>query len=650
MELKVMISVILMLVIVVLGFSILSTISGISITFPKSVRLVVEGIYSVIFGSPYNICEAYENRVISFQEFKTLLVAIHEGACKDVHARVKLGFSLSKDEFKKLPKTIGISKEELVFFREAKPLGADAIIVKGNPGYYPVKLGDLIEIWQEGYPQPDILITVALKGCDPFDDVCDLMCSFTKGICDPLCYENGKKEDVMCDIDCVDVNKNNIIDEGDLDGICDLDCYNNIKNPDKAYDPDCSLMKITNPAKSSEYGIAGVCEPDIYGVKDGICDPDCAQRNGICDPDCDGNVSDNNPMGLKDDDCYTCDGICNGYCSPTCTIGDRDPDCPFGFVDWNVLEECCGNRICGKNENCELCSVDCPSGNTCEDFGKVCCPKDKSADNFGCTIVKNLTEGGECTCNIQCAENLTCEKISGHCCPEGKFWNGTNCTIIPVCPTDITSCYNRWHWNNFGTPIKINIQGYSCDYFEVCYDPIVKNIAKEIIDCCNNRCSGNCHSLCNKALSESGLGSIDTQETRKKCYGLYTLYGLGPAARWMKGYMIHIEEPASIMLSKSTWMCTGYSIVLTTLLRSVGYKKDEAYTICGPQHAYNIIKFPGDTKFHLADTVGNRGPPYRPGSTPGTWYPYCSYGGCSPCMMNDEGGTNCPPRSNVFGC
>jgi len=73
----------------------------------------------------------------------------------------------------------------------------------------------------------DLIIELSNEGCDPFDSDCDAICSFEDNrVCDPKCYVDGTKEDVKCDIDCVDKNGNHVIDAGDIDGICDLDCYN----------------------------------------------------------------------------------------------------------------------------------------------------------------------------------------------------------------------------------------------------------------------------------------------------------------------------------------------------------------------------------------------------------------------------------------
>jgi len=321
---------------------------------------------------------------------------------------------------------------------------------------------------------------------------------------------------------------------------------------------------------------------------------------------------------------------CSEYCNETSKKCDMPPVCPESL-------KCPGASMGGgagdnvwKDINGVTC---CPSNNIGDSSGPVC------SNNHCCPIHKPKW----------------CDRPkngSPRCMDDTEFINGE---CEQVCPSSITQCFNKWHWNNYdGTfhmnPESCNPTCYDCDFFETCQSPVVQPIAKEIIECCNSKCAGNCHSYCNKALSDSGLSSTDTLETRKKCYGLYTLYGLGPAARWMQGYQVHWEEPASIMLSGQTWMCTGYSIAVTTLLRSVGYGKDEAYSICGPGHAYNLVKFPGDTKYHLVDTVGNYPNPYNPTGVPPSGYPYCSYGGCTPCIMNDEGGGSCPPRSEVIGC
>ncbi|MCK4428863.1 MAG: hypothetical protein KAU95_00700, partial [Candidatus Aenigmarchaeota archaeon] len=468
-------------------------------------------------------------------------------------------------------------------------------------------------------------------------------------------YKDNKAEEVPCDFDCVDYNKDGIINTSDLDGVCDLDCYNNRTDIQRAYDIDCIFR---NKEINDE-----ICDPDTNGKFDGVCDPDCAKPNFICDFDCDGIVHDGNPSGLNDTDCYVCDKICNGFCSYACNEGD-DPDCLEGFKGFFNLTECCNNSKCGSGENCENCPDDCPIGATCVDLNKVCCPDSFDSDDYGCSETVNLTRGKSCFCDNQCSVGLNCTETTEDfrlykkaCCDLGKQWNGTNCTD-GICPKTISTCFNHWHWEHYGTRIHINDRQSSspsspatydpynmpsvttCDMYEVCHPTEVKDIAKEIVSCCNDKCSGDCHTLCNRAVHNSGLDTTDTKETRKKCYGLYIIYGMGPAAAWTKGYKHHLEQPASIMLSQSTWMCTGYAIMLATLLRSVGYEKNEAYGTCGPGHMFNIVKFPGESRYRIVDTTGNK--LYIAGLEGSAGYPYSTYGsGCNGCT-NDEGAFSCP--------
>lgn len=410
---------------------------------PERIQTIVEKFYSVIFGkAPYNMCEQYTGQQISMQEFEALLSAVYHGQCRDSHARITMSFSMTKEDITEISKLMDIAKKgDLIFYNISEPLGVGGIIVRGNPGYYPLKLYDQVEIWQEGKPDPDVIIKLSVQGCDPYDDDCDLMCSYQK-ICDPVC-DNGQKYDIPCNMGCIDVNDNGVIDEEDArDRVnankCNPDCYNDRPDPNRAYDPGCVGKKI-----KGDTTFGGICDPDSNGVKDGLCDSDCAKVNYICDPDCDGVVDEWNPTGLKDDDCYTCDKKCNGFCAPVCTKDDEDPDCEDGY-DLGITE-CCGNNVCGSEENCVLCPKDCPAGGSCSDFDGVCCPGASDADDFGCSKKKNLQEKEECTCSNQCNETLSCN--GGRCCPPNKFWNGTDCSdktdvLIVALKTNMKNVYS----------------------------------------------------------------------------------------------------------------------------------------------------------------------------------------------------------------
>jgi len=343
-----------------------------------------------------------------------------------------------------------------------------------------------------------------------------------------------------------------------------------------------------------------------------------------------------------------------------------------------IGEECSGSYLCCDKNPCWgddifVCQQECAEiGQKAADDASCCsgyvnkttglcdeppyCPKDRLCP--GAPETKII--GGEDCCPT---ELPSCS--GGHCCSENKpYWchspeqgdarcmdeNEYEELCSKICPQTISVCYNHWHWENYGTAhFQMNIGGKACDYYETCHYPVVQPIVEEIISCCDNKCSGNCHSLCNKAVSDSGLSSTDTLETRKKCYGLYSIYGLGPAAKWMKGYLKRLEEPSSVMFEGGTWMCTGYSIQVTTLLRSVGYSNNEVYSVIGPEHAYNLVKFPGESQYRFVDTVGNN--LYISGITSRDGYReqlgYCRTSFELPCQ-NDEYYSSCPSKSNII--
>ena len=393
-------------------------------------KSLYEGFIRVVFQkSPYNICEAYDGERVSVQDFQTLVQAVYNGQCGTSTSKVTMSFSISKDDMQRIASLAGIANNgKLIFYNTNEPLGIGAVLVQGNAGFYPIKFDDQVELSLVGQPKGDLLIKQIVKGCDPFDDVCDASCVF-KRICDPVC-DDGTKHNIPCNLACIDTNSNGVIDEQDAqqrisEGKCNPDCYVNYTNPFKAYDPGC-IWKYKNQNDD-------ICDPNSNGAADGVCDPDCVSSKNICDPDCNGTTYDGNPYGLYDKKCFVCDGTCNGLCSPVCDKnalpGDSgyDPDCnrqndPAFF--------CGGDGICdaSRGENCAN-SADCPGGGvTCGDYNpsNACCPQANDADYAGCSPTKGLKEGDNCLCGTQCENNLVCDGTN-HCCSEGKTWNGKSC-------------------------------------------------------------------------------------------------------------------------------------------------------------------------------------------------------------------------------
>jgi hypothetical protein len=288
-------------------------------------------------------------------------------------------------------------------------------------------------------------------------------------------------------------------------------------------------------------------------------------------------------------------------------------------------------------------------------------------------------------------------------CPEGQvFSKETSQCVNPLqlvgYPSD-TQCQSGWPARQ-GSFVTINEKNYACDIFEV-KDPQLLEIAKETAQCFATTCkSDSCHAFCDKAYKKSGATYLKDSDTFKKFAGLYIIYGLGPAAKYMRGYFdaeiscgsgtgecepkygynnnvqqlqcrgsvgqplgwasdldmnknscIFSDLPAHVNIKVlQTGTCVDYSISLTTLLRLVGYKSNEVYSVGAPCHEYNLVKFPGDSKWTIVDTVGN-----SPNPLGDTWSWECG-GKISHCdfqlgeCSNDLGQVTCPSKSEVKGC
>jgi hypothetical protein len=168
---------------------------------------------------------------------------------------------------------------------------------------------------------------------------------------------------------------------------------------------------------------------------------------------------------------------------------------------------------------------------------------------------------------------------------------------------------------------------YVCRWYEVCH-PNLDFIIEEALSCCSKSAStideleadpGIAAWTCLRALTDAG-GNC------KKCTGLYILGALGTGKRWLKGYK-EVGSNATPTAERlvdiyKTGVCRDYSLVAATLLRKAGYTQDEIFNMCDGAHCYNLVKLPGDQKYHVADTTGNYHD-IKLGGLPST-YPYCN--------------------------
>lgn len=126
-----------------------------------------------------------------------------------------------------------------------------------------------------------------------------------------------------------------------------------------------------------------------------------------------------------------------------------------------------------------------------------------------------------------------------------------------------------------------------------------------------------------------------------------------------------------------TGVCVDYAAALATALRKAGYSSSEAMVAASlgydlpllgdhPGHAYNLVKLPGEERYHIVDTTGN-GEGINPEGLPhyfwfvgnfmnqpvrirvfDWWVGYCSK--ISPYGFNDLGSIKTPAKTEICGC
>lgn len=171
----------------------------------------------------------------------------------------------------------------------------------------------------------------------------------------------------------------------------------------------------------------------------------------------------------------------------------------------------------------------------------------------------------------------------------------------------------------------------NCQFYEVC-DEGLDFVIDEALACCSARNQEEIAgavdpNLCQEAINESRTNC-------KRCAGLYIIKGLGSYSRWMRGYFrnrsmeyyvcgawVEASPSERLINEHQTGICRDYSAAVATLLRKAGFSQREVGNFCDGGHCYNVVKLPGDSKWHVVDTTGNRNG-FVAGALPGD-YPYC---------------------------
>lgn len=373
--------------------------------------------------------------------------------------------------------------------------------------------------------------------------------------------------------------------------------------------------------------------------------------------------------GLRDSDeqGIDCGGSCRELCPPTCDDGIQNRD--EEGID-------CGGSWCPPCSNCDSGTRWSPEDSPCKNHW----PTDEgpqigmnTKDN-SCSLIEvchpeldYIVEDA-----ITCCENSDFETLfSGDRSEEKKvacqYARGTSGIDMDYNQTSFKRCLGVYPVSGLG-----GAGAYMQGYF-----------SGEL--CCGG--STHCPSECSKwdvnpavwemgtAMSCAGAEGVtpDFQMTGHRC--VYNENGLCSVHCWRSGEMGYwksdtdytknndsfadVPAHASINLL-STGTCVDYSFALTTILRKLGYNKDDALSVSGDKHAYNLVRFPGVMKWSYVDTVGNRageifgGIGYSSVYDSGVLtasYDYCKKmkKGCSNDYYSQKKG-NCPSNELIFSC
>ena len=370
------------------------------------------------------------------------------------------------------------------------------------------------------------------------------------------------------------------------------------------------------------------------------CHPPLACRDGAClNPSCLNNIQDGNEEGVD------CGGTWCPPCSPCETGAKWAPDDGPCTKKWPTSQ---GPKIQGntRSDSCELYTV-------CD-------------ENLDFIVADAL----KCCEDSDYADSLSGPRLDGkiHACGWARMKSGLDSDVNP---TSFKKCLAHYAASTLGYAAV-----YMLGYFHGEW-------------CCYG--SGK---ICPSSCSKWGVNPQAWQMgTSASCAGdggarpdfimgghrcVYNRVGVcsiactrwGKAGKWVsdtdwtKNIDSVVDAPAhASILRLSTGTCVDYSVALTTILRKMGFGRDDVYSVDGEGHWYNLIRFPGDVKWHYMDTTGNRGQEIMGGSgypeiidwshpeNEAYGYDYCRNidRGCS----NDNYGpsvSRCPNNDMIYGC
>jgi hypothetical protein len=309
---------------------------------------------------------------------------------------------------------------------------------------------------------------------------------------------------------------------------------------------------------------------------------------------------------------HTCEGLCNGgtCVSPTCDDGVQNRD--ETGVD-------CGGSYCPPCGQCETGAKWAPHDTPCQNHW----PTDEgpeigmNTEDDSCAIVEVchpdldfiVEDAITCCEHADYAARLTGNRAAERCnaCAVARARSGIDTDYNP---TTFKRCLGHYAIEGIGSSAAY-MQGYFSGEL-CCYGR----------DSCPSGCSrfkvDPKASVMGTSSSCEGSGGArpDFQMGGHRCQyywaWVFTTIKWGKPGYWKsdtdwkKNSDSFCDVPAHASINRlSTGTCVDYSFALTTILRKMGYSKDDVFSVNGDGHGYNLVRFPGDAKYHYVDTTGN---------------------------------------------
>jgi|GEM_PF-4441560 len=251
-------------------------------------------------------------------------------------------------------------------------------------------------------------------------------------------------------------------------------------------------------------------------------------------------------------------------------------------------------------------------------------------------------------CNFGCKDGAcrrpqACSTLGGGNCSDGiKNQDETGVDCGGKCPPCASTCVTGAKYAPSDTPCTsvngldpytvnmtwTNSTDYNhiCWWYEVCHKDL-DFVIEEATKCCSAQTEEEVASMPDRYLCKDALnlGGDNCQ----KCVGMYIVKGMGTYARWMQGYQeldtlyTNPHPTAETLINHyKIGVCRDYALATATLLRKAGYAQDDVGSYCDGAHCWDVVRFPGDSKWTVVDTTGNYAD-VHPGGLPSKNYDYC---------------------------